>query len=411
VGDGFEFNSLDLFLRAFPSRAMKLKQSPDDFRVEEQTDIRPANDGAFAFYRLDKRGWTTPDALAALRRRWKIDLNRLSYGGLKDRHADTSQYLTIFNGPRKDLRHQSVSVTYLGQASHPYSSTDIRANTFTIAIRDLTAGERTAAQTALEEIARVGVPNYFDDQRFGSVSDGKSFVAREMILGRFEEALKLALAAPYAHDRAESKREKAILRECWGDWKICKERLPRGHARSIVDYLVSHPTDFRGAVARLRPELRGLYLSAYQSHLWNRMLARWLMTKLSGDQLVALRLRLGEVPAPRSMTEDQLVEWQRLTLPLPSARLRLDHDAPLARLVEEVMADEGFPLSEMKIRGMDKPFFSKGDRPAAIRPMDLEHRVEPDDRHAGREKLMLRFDLPRGAYATMIVKRLSSTKT
>src|SRR2546425_8917597 len=37
---------------------------------------------------------------------------------------------------------------------------------------------------------------------------------------------------------------------------------------------VHHPTDFKGALERLRPELRGLYLSAYQSYLWNRMLAR-----------------------------------------------------------------------------------------------------------------------------------------
>ena len=35
-------------------------------------------------------------------------------------------------------------------------------------------------------------PNY--DQRFGSVNDGRCFVAKEMVFGRFEEALRLALA-------------------------------------------------------------------------------------------------------------------------------------------------------------------------------------------------------------------------
>src|SRR5438270_211844 len=47
---------------------MKLKQSPDDFVVEERTDVAPGADGAFALYRLDKVGWTTPDAVAAVRR-------------------------------------------------------------------------------------------------------------------------------------------------------------------------------------------------------------------------------------------------------------------------------------------------------------------------------------------------------
>ena len=386
---------------------MKLKQSPEDFRVEEQMALSPGAEGSFAFYRLDKKGWTTPDALQAVRRRWKIDFARLSYGGLKDRHAHTTQYLTIVNGPRRNLQHQGVSVTYLGQVAHPYSSKDIQANRFTITLRALTDDELPAAQTALAEVSRAGVPNYFDDQRFGSVGERGAFVAREMVRGRFEEALKLALAAPYPHDRAEAKREKAILREYWGDWKTCKDRLPRGHARSLVDYLVSHPADFRGAVARLRPELRGLYLSAYQSYLWNRMLAHWLTTRLSPDQLVMLRLRLGPVPAPRALPDDLLREWDELTLPLPSARLHFDSAAPWAEMVEAVMREEAFPLSEMKIRGVHKPFFSKGERPAALRPINLEERAEADEHHRGRQKLVLRFDLPPGAYATMIIKRIT----
>ncbi len=126
-------------------------------------------------------------------------------------------------------------------------------------------------------LAREGVPNYFDDQRFGSVAgEGGEFIARLLVRGRFEDALRLALAAPYEFDRAAQKEEKRLLAAHWGDWARLKDVLPRGHARSLVDYLRVHPGDFRGAVARLRPELRGLYLSAYQSHLWNRMLAHWL---------------------------------------------------------------------------------------------------------------------------------------
>src|SRR5947209_10278929 len=111
---------------------MKLKQQPDDFQVEELTDVAAAADGAFALYRLEKASWSTPDALAAIRRRWKVDLRRLSYGGLKDRHARTVQYLTIHHGPRRDLTHHAVTLRYLGQVLSPYTSTEIRANRFRI---------------------------------------------------------------------------------------------------------------------------------------------------------------------------------------------------------------------------------------------------------------------------------------
>ena len=48
---------------------MKLKQLPEDFQVEELTDFTPKDQGPFAFYRLEKRGWTTPDAMSIVRRR------------------------------------------------------------------------------------------------------------------------------------------------------------------------------------------------------------------------------------------------------------------------------------------------------------------------------------------------------
>jgi tRNA pseudouridine13 synthase len=385
-----------------------IKQQPEDFLVEELTDVVPGEQGAFAFYRLEKRGWSTPDALAALRRRWQIDLRRLSYGGLKDRHAQTTQYLTIHHGPRRNLTHHDVRVTYLGQVPAPYTAADIRANRFRITIRALLPSAIAGAHQALEEVRRDGVPNYFDDQRFGSVTEGGPFIGRLLIEGRFEEALRQALLAPYEYDRSAQKKEKAVLARHWGDWAVLKEQLPRGHARSLVDFLLHHPGDFRGAVARLRPELRGLYLSAYQSHLWNRMLARRLHQTLAPEQLQSVRLRLGEVPMHRRLEEEQRRQLLSLKLPLPSARLHLEEGDPAAEVLHAVLAEEGLELGRLKVKGIREMFFSKGQRDALCLPAGLEYDSGPDELHPGREKLTLSFDLPRGCYATLLVKRITA---
>jgi tRNA pseudouridine13 synthase len=385
---------------------MKLKQHPEDFQVEELTDIVPNGEGPFALYRLEKRSWTTLDALEAIRRRWKIEPRRLSYGGLKDRHAYTVQYFTIFHGPHRDLKHHDILVYYLGQTTAPYTSQDIRANRFRITLRDVRAEELAAARSAVDEVRVDGVPNYFDEQRFGSVGEEGRFVARFLILGHYEEALRLALAEPYPYDRASQKQEKAILRAHWGDWATCKALLPRGHARSIVDYLVSHPADFRGAVARLRPELRSLYLSAYQSYLWNGILARALEQRCRPGQLIPIHLRLGTLPMYRLLDEAQRAELRDLLLPLPSARLHLDPADRRAPLIEAVVAEEGIPLKELKIRAFREPFFAKGERSALCLPANLAEEVGDDEYHSGRRKLVLSFELPRGSYATLIVKRI-----
>lgn len=387
---------------------MKLKQRPDDFCVEELTAATTEPSGEFSFYRLDKTGWTTPDALSAVRRRWQLDFRRLSYGGLKDRHAVTTQYLTIFRGPRRNFTQERFSLTYLGQRKEAYTSADISANRFTITIRALSDTALSQAIHALGEVVETGLPNYFDDQRFGSVGEPPEFVAQAMVSGNFERALWLALAAPYDFDRSAAKREKAILRQHWGDWPTCKAKLPKGHARSLVDYLVTHPNDYKGAVARLRPDLQGLYLAAYQSYLWNRILAEWLRRNFGADQLRMIRLKLGEVPVPVHISQQQRSTWAELALPLPSARIKPPADAPWLTIVEDVLGAEGLTLAELKIKGLQKPFFARGDRMACVQPVNLRHTVAADELNAGLHKIVLCFDLPRGSYATMLVKRITA---
>jgi tRNA pseudouridine13 synthase len=388
---------------------MKLKQRPDDFQVEEVTDVVPTGSGPFALYRLEKTGWSTPDALAALRRRWAIEPRRLAYGGLKDRHARTVQYLTIFHGPRRGLHHQAVTVSYLGQVPEPYDSRAIRCNRFHLTLRDLTGAAKEQAATHLETVARDGVPNYFDDQRFGSVARaGEEFVGRLLVRGRFEDALREALTAPYEFDRSAQKREKQLLAAHWGDWAKCLETLPRSHARSLCDYLRVHPGDFKGAVVRLRPELRGLYLSVYQSHLWNRMLARWLREHCRPDQLHDVELRLGPAPFPLGLDETQRQELATLNLPLPSARLKMEPADPLAPLVNGVLAEDGLTLHDMQVRGVRELFFSRGERAALCRPEALSAEFGEDELRRGRHKLVLGFELPRGCYATMVVKAITT---
>src|ERR1019366_2417327 len=268
---------------------------------------------------------TTPDALQIIQRRWKMDTRRVSFGGLKDRHAETTQYFTIYRGPQRKLTHPNLQVTYLGQAVEAYASEHIDANRFVVTVRALTEEQIGPALKALEEVRQAGVPNYYDDQRFGSVAQGGPFLAQQIIRGEYEAALQSALTAPYAHERAPQKKAKTLLRQHWGDWLRCQKMLPRNR---IIDYLVTHPGDYQGALERLRPELRSLYLSAYQSHLWNRMLADWLIDHVPPSERTQVTLRLGEVPMARRLNAELRRTVSDLQLPLHTSRNHLDDDDP-----------------------------------------------------------------------------------
>jgi tRNA pseudouridine13 synthase len=188
---------------------------------------------------------------------------------------------------------------------------------------------------------------------------------------------------------------------------VLKDKLPRGHARSLVDYLLQHEGDYRGALARLRPELRGLYVSAYQSYLWNRMLARWLREHVRPEQLLDLRLALGEVPVHRGLEEGTLAELASTSLPLPSARLTLPAEDPRVALMDAVLAKEGIDREQLKLKAFKEVFFSRGERSVLCMPAGLRHEEGNDEINPGKQKLVLAFELPRGCYATLIVKRIT----
>jgi tRNA pseudouridine13 synthase len=385
---------------------MKLKSLPEDFEVEELSDF-PFDGGQFAVYLLTKRSIGTPEAITAVSERWNIPRRAIGYGGLKDKHAVTRQWVTIQRGPRRDFRQDNLSLTYQGQASRHFGPQDISANRFHIVMRNLS--EETARQILAERelLAQFGIPNYYDDQRFGSIGESGEFIARPWCRGDYERALWLAIAEPNSHDRPNDRDEKEIIRHCWGNWDECKAGLKKSSRRSIITYLVDHPVRFREAFALLRQDMRSLWLAAFQSDLWNRCLATTLREQINEARLWSVPLATTDVCFYKNLTETEFQGLAEVLLPLPSARLHLP-EGTLLDLYERVIGEQGLALRELRVKYPRDSFFSKGERSAIIKPSQL--RIDhsgADELNAGRQRLTLQFVLPRGSYATILIKRLT----
>jgi len=386
---------------------MKLKRQPEDFRVEELPLVEGGDFGRFAFYRLTKRGVGTLEALEEIRRRWNLSSRQISYGGLKDRHAVTIQYLTILDGPDRGFRERGLDLEPLGRLPSPYGPNAFKGNRFTVVLRDMSPEKAEAARVALDQIPGDGLPNYFDDQRFGSVGYDGEFIAHAWLVGDHEKALRLAIAEPNPSDRPDAKAEKAILRERWGNWTEAKAQLPRSHARSLVTYLVDHPTDFRGAFARVRRELRSLYFSAFQSHLWNLELAALIERTTQPEQRLNVEFKVASLPIHRGLGPEQAALLSAARLPLPASRTPLPPEGPVLDAVLEVVSRFSLTWDQLRVKHLKDVFFSKGDRRALFFAEGLNRQVDDDDLYPGRKKIALSFELPRGAYATLVVKRVT----
>ena len=382
---------------------MKLKRLAADFQVEELVRPLPAG-GSFALYRLTKQSLGTLEAIAAIAKRWQLDRRKIAFAGLKDRHALTTQFVTIADAPRQNLKQTNLELEYLSQVSRPVHASDISGNRFAIVVRDLSAAEAGAAAATLAIIERDGLPNYFDDQRFGSLGKSGDFIARPWCLGDYERTVWLALADENVHDTPQEREEKQVLRENWGQWQLCERVLPRGVRRDMVAHL-ARTGDFRRAIGLLRQDLRSLWLASFQSHIWNGILAELIQETCGRERLTRVQIGKSDVLFYAELTDAQRSALRKMVLPLPSARLHLP-DGPLKALYERVVQQEGLQLREMRVKYPRDSFFSKGERPAVFWPQELTHAIGDDELYPARVKLTLRFVLGRGSYATILIKRL-----
>lgn len=375
---------------------MKIRQKPEDFLVEELDRYEIARAGPFSLYRLEKWDIGTIEALRNVARKWGIPRAAFSFGGLKDRHARTFQTISIRGGPGRDFQGSSFRLIYLGRSRNPITRASFRANRFEIVVRDL------KEIPDLDPVRRWGVPNYFDDQRFGSLrGTSGEFIGRALVRGDPETALRLALACPSPEDRRRPRQIKTLLRDRWGDWEGLRQALPRCPQRSIIDYLATHPGAFGRAFELLDPCLRELYVSAYQSYLWNRTLAGLLRDLPDTFEVPYAAGRHLFYRSLDPATHDRLAG---LEIPLAAPGQQFDGD--LEKVFGGILAEEGVQQRQFRLKGLRETFFGKGKRPALVAPVALTGEVGDDELNAGRRKLTLRFELPKGSYATLLIKRL-----
>jgi tRNA pseudouridine13 synthase len=384
---------------------MKIKVIPEDFRVEEKISLETGQQGKYSIYCLEKRNWSTLDIIDYLKRKYR--LSTIRYAGLKDRYAQTFQYVSIIgDGPPK-IAEENFSLTYLGKSEHPTARDYLLGNAFKITLRDLKESEIPRINSTLEKIKRDGLPNYFDEQRFGSARHRHGFFTQKLLLKHFNGALKLYMATPSGPDDTQTRSTKKFLADNWGNWDSLKESgfRPKQEFLPVINYLVKHPKDFKGAIRQINRKIFELLIASYQSYLWNEILAGYLQS---------LNLKLYSYPysagvflfyqnLPASVRD----ELAALLIPNPSPKTIFKNEK-IEKITTDLLSREGFTLKDLKmpirVRGIFlKPF----DRKALVFPEKLSYQEPyPDDRYKNKLKLELSFFLPKGSYATILVKRL-----
>jgi tRNA pseudouridine13 synthase len=337
--------------------------TPETFVVEEIPAYEPSGEGEHTFLWIEKRGLTTLEAIRRLAAALGVDGRDVGHAGLKDRHALTRQWLSV---PRVDPEQArgvgTPELAVLAAARHGNKLRvgHLRGNRFEVVLVEVGAEEETGTGTAtdtdtdvatlqmrLEMMAREGVPNYYGEQRFGAAGDNAR-VGLEILRGtrreRDHRRRRLLLSAAQAAVFNEALR----IRQATGSLKLVR-------AGDVLQKVASG----------------GLFVTE----------------DVATDQR---RVEAGEVIP---------------TGPLPGTREKEPPPGTAARALEdEALAAAGATREDFARAGRDLP----GARRPVLVPLTLgDPPVAAEPAPAGRRAFRLRFTLPAGSFATVVVTALT----
>lgn len=332
---------------AIPGIGGHTRVTPEDFQVDEQPLYLPCGTGEHLYITVTKRLLSTPDLIKILSTGLGLKAQEIGTAGLKDARAVTTQMLSLHLATPDQLARlkpdeRILSIEILGRHRNRLRPGHHRGNRFRLVIRNVMDNARPAVTESLRILEHRGVPNYFGPQRQGKTGD---------------------------------------------NYKIGATLLTDARRRS--------------AMSRSK---RIWYLNTYQSHLFNRILAKRidrLDRVLTGDW--AMKLENGAC----FQVEDAEIEQSRAdrfeispTGLLFGSRVSWAGEEP-GHIEESVMAEEGMTKDVLIAAGKACGF--RGERrPLRVPLADLEWSLDGS-------VLTLAFTLPPGAYATNVLRELMKT--
>jgi tRNA pseudouridine13 synthase len=312
--------------------------------VEEIPAYLPQGAGPHLWLQVEKRGRTTREVVQALASALGVPEREAGFAGLKDKQAVTTQWLSFPVARDADpaaLGGEGFRVLAASRHQNKLRAGHLRGNRFRVVVR---GGDPARARAAAEALAARGFPNFYGPQRFGAEGDNAA-VGRTLLTGRLDS-----------------------------------------------------PQVRRAARDRF---LRRLCISAYQSLLFNRWLAKRIADGLFARALLGDVMR--RLPAGGLFTcQDPALDQPRLE------RFEISHAGPMfghkmppaaaeaAAREARLLQAEGIALPDFARRGGGE---AEGARRAARLPLAIDLEPLPEGYAA-------RFELPPGSYATVVLGEL-----
>jgi tRNA pseudouridine13 synthase len=301
----------------------------------------------------------------------------------------------VMRNPPAELKSRHTRLTLKGFTKHPLEKRFLVGNKFEIKIYNVRSSDLSSF---VPQITKVG--NFYGLQRFGSERLVTHLVGREIIKRNFIQAVELLLSYTTEFDTQMS-REIRIRCADPRNYRQVLKTLPRGMdiERQVLSALVAG----RNAIAALRAVpimIRRLFVQAYQAYIFNRCLSRAVMR---GEDL--LQPQTGdlcfEMEGP--VTFGRIVKYNpnSKTKLVPAIRMAGYTFQPgkgrFENITRAILQEEEVTPKDFYIKEMQELSHQGGFRQAPLWCTDFWYERDP---------LKVSFKLPKGSYATTLLREI-----
>ncbi|MEM9413882.1 MAG: tRNA pseudouridine(13) synthase TruD [Planctomycetota bacterium] len=257
-----------------------LKERPDDFLVEEQPLYEPSGEGEHLYLYIEKRGFTTTEAVRRIAAAFKTQRRNLGYAGLKDKHAVTRQHISVWLPGVPDavvaeslerLRENTkLNVLWAERHGNKLRRGHHGGNRFVLRLRNVEPTHVVRAKAILDALEQRGVPNYVGEQRFG-YRQNSHVLGRLLLQNEYAAFLDAMLGSDYATESPYIVEGRAHYRA--GDYQAALDVWPKTlrYDRQALDALrQGKPPE--EAVRCIDKAQCAFLISAWQSAVFNDVL-------------------------------------------------------------------------------------------------------------------------------------------
>lgn len=401
----------------------KLRTIPEDFIVHEISQYPSEKEnGRFTVARVTSSNWETNLLVRELSNRLYISRKRISFAGTKDKRAKTTRLMSFYDVPIEKLSNvkiKDVTLENIYTSDRAVKIGDLIGNIFEIIIRNICRDTKPRQiQNIVSFIIEYGgFPNFYGIQRFGIIRPITHVVGRYIVFGDFEKAVMSYIANPIKGEDEDTFSLRERLQQTY-DFSEALSSYPNrlNFEKIMLNELAVNPEDFVGALKQLPKNLLTMFIYAYQSYLFNRILSERVIRGLPLNKAV-----VGDVVLP---VRNDVIDENGINVTEKNIEKVNKQVSRGKAFVSGLLfgSDSEFSEGEIgeiehKVVDMEKldprdfiipeiPYLSSCGlrRPMLASVKNLGFKLDDDKLNKDKLGLKLKFELRKGCYATSLLR-------